>query len=490
MTASQENRRILIVGTDGLRPDLVNEQLMPTYTKLIAQGTRLTEHHAVYPTHTRVNISSLASGTTPGRHGVVANVMRFHGATDDGIIDTSNFQHLEALDLATGGCAVQVPTLGDILADHGKRLAVSATSSPGAGILWTRRHPHRVVNTNTAYGRADLYSLRDKLGEVPAADDLNRLDYAARAVTDLYLGDEEIAVIVIWMNEPDHALHFAGLGSPEVAEALRGCDAALARILDGMDRRRIRDQFDVFLISDHGHSTVEAHRSLTEHLDRLRSASSGNWPSVISAGDYVYAMPDHAIPIVEELAPIVRWIQEQPWAGAVFGGTAEIANLPGVLPLASMWGGISNARMPLLSVSPTWSERRNDRGVAGTIAALTDQAALKSTHGSASPFDLHAFAVGIGPDVRECANSTLATGAIDLAPTVLTLLGIDVPTYMNGRVLWEMMNAPQREPGNEEMTEIRPATSHPDGFNPTLQLHRNGAATYVHSVNNGQGALA
>ncbi len=487
MTASRKNRRILIVGADGLRPDLVNEQIMPTYTKLIAQGTRLSEHHAVYPTHTRVNISSLASGTTPGRHGVVANVMRFNGATEDGIIDTSNFQHLEALDLATGGCAVQVPTLGEILADHGKRLAVAATSSAGAGILWTRKHPYRVVNTNTAYGRTDLYSLRDKLGEVPASDQLNRLDYAARAVTDLYLDDEEIAVIVIWLNEPDHALHFAGLGSPEVVEALQGCDAALARILDGMDRRGIRDQFDIFLVSDHGHSTVEAHRSLTEHLDRLRTSSNGSWPSVISAGDYIYAQPNRPAPTAADLAPVVRWIQQQPWAGAVFGGTPEIANLPGVLPLAAMWGGISNARMPLLSVSPTWSERRNDQGVPGTIAALTEQVALKSTHGSASPFDLHAFAVGIGPDMREGMTSALATGAVDLAPTILSLLGIDVPAYMNGRVLWELMNRPEGEPDEEDMSEINPATAHPDGFSPTLLLHRIGRTSYVHAVSNGRG---
>ncbi len=74
-SVSTEKRRVLIVGADGLRPDLVDPELMPTYAKLMAQGTRFAEHHAVYPTLTRVNMSALTSGCTPGKHGVVANVM-------------------------------------------------------------------------------------------------------------------------------------------------------------------------------------------------------------------------------------------------------------------------------------------------------------------------------------------------------------------------------------------------------------------------------
>jgi predicted AlkP superfamily pyrophosphatase or phosphodiesterase len=91
-------RRILVVGFDGMRPDLVEAKLMPALSGLIARGTRLSAHHAVYPSETRVNISSLASGTTPGRHGVVANVMRIAGVTEDGIIDTADYRHIEALE--------------------------------------------------------------------------------------------------------------------------------------------------------------------------------------------------------------------------------------------------------------------------------------------------------------------------------------------------------------------------------------------------------
>jgi arylsulfatase A-like enzyme len=484
-------RRVLIVGFDGMRPDLVDADLMPALCGLIARGTRLSEHHAVYPSETRVNMSSLASGTTPGRHGIVANVMRIDGATDDGIIDTSDYRHIEALDRASGGRAILVPTLADLLAERGQRLAVAATSSPGAAFLWTRSQPYRLVNTHSAYGRADLYALRDKLGTPPdaAASSREHLLYAARAVTDLYLDDDEIAVIVLWLSEPDSSLHLHGLGTPPVAEVLRACDAALAHVMDGLARRGLSDQFDCFLISDHGHSSVEAHRSLSEQLAQAR-AELGTLPDVVTASDLIYPAPGAPTPTARELARLVNWIQEQPWAGALFGGTPEIAALPGVLPLAALWHSVSHDRAPLLIVSPAWSDAPNAHGVPGTVAALTAQGALRSTHGSASPYDLHAFATAVGPDFREDVVSTLPSGGIDLAPTILTLLGLDLPASIDGRVLWETLLEPAAEPPEPTTIEVVPSSRHLNGFAPRLHLHVAGPTAYVHAVTNGHAEQA
>jgi arylsulfatase A-like enzyme len=485
---SSTNRRVMIVGADGLRPDLVDLELMPTYARLMAQGTRFAEHHAVYPTHTRVNMSSLTTGCAPGKHGVVANVMRVAGATPDGIIDTSNYGHLQALEGAECGPAILVPSLGEMLDAHDARVAVAATSSPGAGILWSRNHPYRMVNTNTAYDRADLYSLRAKLGELPPAGMEHRLErqhYAARAVTDIFLDDVESCLVVLWMNEPDSSLHYYGLGSPETHDAMRACDDALAHILDGMDRRGIRDQFDIFLISDHGHSTVKHHRSLAEYIDRA-GIDLGSRLELTTSSDFVYAKSLNGTPpSASNLEPFVRWLQAQPWTGVVLGGTPEVASLPGVLPLSVVWNGHLNARAPLLAVSPAWTDETNDRGVSGTVAALTEHVALRSTHGSVSPYDLHALAVAVGPSFREGVVSETPTGAIDIAPTVLTLLGITPPGHMDGRVTWEAMHAPQGDTQDSSIQIVAPEVEHPDGFTPELVLHRVGETSYVHQGTNG-----
>lgn len=488
MTFNGNDRRVLILGVDGLRPDLLDPELMPTFAKVIAQGTRISEHHAVYPTHTRVNMSSLTSGCTPGQHGVVANVMRVPGATDNGIIDTSSFEDLQALDKATTGPAIKVPSLGEMLDAHDARVAIAATSSAGAALLWSRLHPYRIVNTNTAYDRPDLYSLRDKLGPVPPKDadhPLDRLEYAARAVTDIFLDDPECRLIVNWLAEVDSALHHHGLGSNESIAAMRACDAALAHILDGMERRGIRDQFDIFLLSDHGHSTVKHHRSLGEYIARAGIDLESEL-ELTTASDFVYAN-NGTTPTAQELEPLVRWFQEQPWAGVVFGGTPEIAALPGVLPISAAWNGHLTERAPLLAVSPVWTREENAQGVPGTVAALTEQVALRSTHGSVSPYDLHATAIASGPSFREGFVSETPTGAIDIAPTVLSLLGLTPPDYMDGRVAWEIMSNPAGESPEATTETVHPETPHDDGFNPSLVLHRVGKTTYIHQGENARG---
>jgi hypothetical protein len=481
-----DKRKVLIIGLDGMRPDLVDPAIMPSLAKLVEGGTRLPDHHAVYPTHTRVNISTLASGVTPGRHGVVANVFKMNGDVDPAlaIVDTSNDAHLRALDAATGGRAVQAPTLGDMLERHDQRVAVAATSSAGAGILWTRRQPYRVVNVNSHYERADLLSLREKLGPIPPPDvdyRLVRQMYAARAVTELFVHDDDTRVVVLWLNEPDASLHRFGLGSPEVREALEICDTVIGYLLHHLEQEGLHDQFNIIVVSDHGHSTVLHHRSLGEYLDRAAREIGFDGVELSTASDFIYV---DGTPAAGSLASLARWIQEQQWAGAVFGSN-DLQRLPGVLPLHSLWSGVGSERSPALAVSPAWTDATNEHGVPGTVAALTEQVALRATHGSASPYDLHAFLAMSGPDIGEGRVTTLPSGAVDLTPTVLQLLGIEPEQAFDGRVLWEALRDADEEPGSHCTERIGPAATHPGGFAPELVLEVVGRTSYVDRVTNG-----
>ena len=65
--------RFLIVAFDGLRPDMVDADLMPNLSTFRRQGANCTDNRAVFPTETRVNQSSLVTGCHPARHGMVAN---------------------------------------------------------------------------------------------------------------------------------------------------------------------------------------------------------------------------------------------------------------------------------------------------------------------------------------------------------------------------------------------------------------------------------
>jgi predicted AlkP superfamily pyrophosphatase or phosphodiesterase len=480
---SSQPRRALIIGADGLRPDLLDPHLMPNVAALAAGGVRALDHHAVYPTHTRVNISALATGTVPGRHGIVANTMLVPNATEDHIIDTGSYQHINALESASHGHALLTPSLGDLLAARGERVAVAATSSAGAAMLWTHHHLSRMVNTNSTYGIADLYDLREKLGELPpkpkGAPQLAPQRYAASAVTELYLDDPRNRVIVLWMNEPDTSFHYAGLGSPASVEALQMVDLCVGEVVAAMEKRGVRDDFDIFFISDHGHSTVEAHNTLREYLQQAQQEIGRTLPPLATASDYIYAQPGASEAGANELAPLVEWLLDQAWAGVVLGGTPEIAALPGVLPLAALWNGVLNGRRPLLAVSPRWGGNANDYGVAGSVQSLTTQSALHSSHGSLSPYDLHATFIANGPSFRSGVLSTLPTGAVDLLPTVLTLLEIPLPSPLDGRVLWELFERPQGDvvdAGPDESVEA----AHGQGGK--VLLHKVGPSTYVHGA--------
>jgi arylsulfatase A-like enzyme len=456
---------------------------MPNVAALAASGVRFSDHHAAYPTHTRVNMSTLTSGSAPGRHGIVANTMLVPDAREDHIIDTGNYQHLDALDAASGGHTLYVPALDDVLAAHDARVAVAGTGTGGSNVLWTRNHRSRIVNANTAFGIADLYDLRDKLGEIPepVTPHLERLKYVTRAVTDIFLPDSRNRVVVLWMAEPDSSLHYFGIGSPEMTRALRGVDESVGIIISRMNELGIRDQFDILFISDHGHSTVRAHNTLREYLIEAQRDLGGHLPPLATASDYIYSKPGVPEPSTAELAPLVEWLFAQPWCDLVLTGVPDGDSLPGTIPLTALWNGHSNPRRPLLAVSPVWGNDVNEFGIPGYVASLTTQSALKSSHGSASPFDLHATLIANGPSFQQGLVSTHATGAIDIAPTVLSLLGLPIPATVDGRVLSEGFRASGHEI-SEPLDDVilQPEHPAPSGRAPQIRLQRTGTSTYVH----------
>ncbi|TVR68290.1 MAG: hypothetical protein EA415_16475 [Sphaerobacteraceae bacterium] len=485
----KQDRRVLIVGIDGLRPDLFDPEAMPTIARFVETGVSATQYHSIYPTHTRAINTTLATGCTPGMHGWMANVYRHNGVTDDGIINTADAAHIQAMDDATGLNAIKVPTLGDLLARYGKKVGVASTQSSGASLIWSRKQSYPVATVSTTYDRADTQQIWDQVGTPPGIDEpkpgkSGQSHWAKRVVIDRYLDDPDVAVIYFYMVEPDFSLHYYGLGAPEVTEALTECDRALAEVLDAMDQRGVRDQFDVIVLSDHGHSTTKMSRSLTEHLDRARATLGQNIPELTTASDYIYQVNGNPIPTAAEIEPVVRWLQEQPWAGAVFSHAAY-AELPGVLPLSAVWNGHEAERSPLLAISPAWSDAPNKNGIPGMLAALTEHSGLRSTHGSCSPFEMHAFWSASGPDFLEGVTTDIPAGGTDLLPTVLTLLGLPVPEWIDGRAMQETLSEPtgHAEASTDEI--IEPLNGHPDGFNPTLHLHRVGHTTYIHQATNG-----
>jgi arylsulfatase A-like enzyme len=75
------------------------------------------------------------------------------------------------------------------------------------------------------------------------------------------------------------------------------------------------------------------------------------------------------------------------------------------------------------------------------------------THATLSRFDMHNTLIIAGPDFRRGTIDDLPTGNVDLAPTILEILGIKAPP-MDGRVLVEaMIDRPAAEKSRTETLE-------------------------------------
>src|SRR5205085_4019397 len=67
------DRHVVVVVWDGMRPDFVTERHTPTLWKLAQDGVTFAHHHSVYPTATHVNGAALATGVYPSRSNLLAN---------------------------------------------------------------------------------------------------------------------------------------------------------------------------------------------------------------------------------------------------------------------------------------------------------------------------------------------------------------------------------------------------------------------------------
>ncbi len=67
------DRHVVVIVWDGMRPDFVTERDSPTLWKLAREGVTFTKHHSVYPTATNVNGAAIATGVYPNRNSLLAN---------------------------------------------------------------------------------------------------------------------------------------------------------------------------------------------------------------------------------------------------------------------------------------------------------------------------------------------------------------------------------------------------------------------------------
>lgn len=257
MLESQAPAPVLLIVVDGLRPDSVTPDVMPRLHALGARGIVFDAHHSVFPTVTRVNASSMATGAYPETHGLLGNTIYSAATFPTKGVNTASHDALEAMSRAEGEL-LTAPTLGAVLERAGRRLMVFSAGSSGSALLLS--HPlgtGAVVNPDLIRPEALRASVVAAAGTPPAEAVPN--DARNRWMVDAYLalGATTLTadVTAFWFADPDESAHREGIGAPITVQSLRYVDAQIGRIEDALRARGALSHTNIVVASDHGFST-------------------------------------------------------------------------------------------------------------------------------------------------------------------------------------------------------------------------------------------
>ncbi len=469
-----ENSNVLIVVFDGLQPSQITPELMPNLAEFARTGVTFSNHHPVFPTVTRVNVSSLVTGCRPGRHGLAGNTFLCRDYDPNRVIAAME-PTLQAIADATGKTLL-VPTLADILGRHGLEYIAIGTGTSGNAY----QHNPNAATAGGATIHPDFTlprSLNEELtahfGDWPAQDLPNtaRLVHARRILTEYILPERNPAVALLWSSEPDKTQHEDGVGLGRAVPALAEADAEFGELIEWLERNGRADTTDVFVASDHGYSTIS---EVVRIEPMLRDAG---FPEVDQPGGVAVAAnggsalfytheADHAV--AERLA---AWLTSHTWCGSLFA-SERIGKPDGALPMSII--GADGPRSPDLMMSFPWNSDTNSAGYPGHAPA-TGGATGQGQHGSLSRHELSNTGLARGPSLRNRTVMTTPTGNIDLAPTVLHLLGIPNDTAMDGRILSEALAGG----GPAPPTDCQTHSAGSGAYQQEVQISSVGKARYV-----------
>ena len=228
---------VILISIDGFRADYLDRGRTPTLASLAASGVRADALKPSFPTLTFPNHYTLVTGLYPDHHGIVDNRM----------IDPA----IDHMFVYKDSKAIADPAWW-----RGEPLWVGVENSGrhAATMFWP--------GTNVAIDGVRPSHWIEFNGKVSPERRVDQL----LAWFDLR-GARKPAFYTLYFEQVDHAGHDYGPDSPEVDAALREVDAALARLVAGLEARGAFARTNLVIVSDHGMTSTSPERVI--YLDDL-----------------------------------------------------------------------------------------------------------------------------------------------------------------------------------------------------------------------------
>jgi arylsulfatase A-like enzyme len=491
-TRLKSERHVVVIVWDGMRPDFVSEENTPTLWKLAREGVTFRNHHAVYPSATMVNGTALVTGVYPSKNGIIANHVYRPEIDPHHAIDVEIPAVVKRGDELSGGKYISFSTTAELVQNAGGRTAVASAKTVGL-LLDRQASLGRVKNCVTLFAgkalpRDAITSIIAAIGPFPSAH-LEQDSWTTRALTNSLWKDGVPTFSILWLGEPDLTQHESAPGAPAALAAIKSSNENLAAALSTLDRKGVRQTTDVFVISDHGFSTI--HRSVdlrkilrdagfrakTEFADEPKR---GDVMLVGNGGSVLFYVEGHDADVTRRL---VEFLQQTDFAGVIFTREAT----PGTFRLDQ--ANIDSKDAPDVVMAFRWNDSRNQFGVPGMIDADWQRGAGKGTHATLSRFDMHNMLIAAGPDFHRGEIDDLPSGNVDLTPTILRILGVTPSHSASGgdsRILSEaMVNIDSATAGLKPETKtIEVARDFPSGtWRQSVQISRVGSTIYLDEGN-------
>ena len=448
--------RILIVAFDGLQPSQVRPDLSPNLAEFAAGGVIFARNHPVFPTVTRINVASLVTGCQPGSHGLAGNTLVVRDYDPNNTIPALE-PELTQVRQKTGAVLLK-PTLADIL--HGRGAEYVAVGVGTSGNAYVQNPLAEDLGGATIHPEfcmpRELHApIVERFGPWPPNEVPNtaQIELGTHVFIDYVLAERGPEVAMLWYSEPDGSNHKAGVGSTQSNSALACADDHFGRILGWLDRNNALDDTDVIVVSDHGYATI------TEVVDIEAEVRSAGFPGGGEPGGVLVA-PNGSSALfyaheadASTVKRLVDWLSRQPWCGAMLA-SERVGPLPGTIP--ARIAGIEGRRGPDLAMSFAWDSAANDAGYPGRSASVIGPVGA-GTHGGMSAHELRNTLIARGPSFRQSTVIDTPTGNIDVAPTILHILGLAGGDEMDGRVLHEALSGSDDSLDLERLTETNVA---------------------------------
>jgi hypothetical protein len=407
-------------------------------------------HHPVYPSSTEVNGTAIATGAYPQNSGIIANVEYRPAINPLRAVDTQDANTIRKGDSISDMHYLLRATVAETLQAAGHPTVIAG--SKAVALLHDRREgsPDQRAGVILFEGKVRPPSLQatitNALGKFPGAESTRSLlpnevrdEWTTRALLGPLWSNGVPAYSLLWLSEPDFSQHPAAPGSPKALAALESSDRKLAAVLAELERRKLRDQTDVFVVSDHGFSTVERGVDVSAELQKAgfpaqRSFTSPPQPGQILVngvgGSVLLYIVGHDDATERKL---VDFLQKQDFAGVIFARD----KMEGAFALSE--ANVNSAAAPDVLFAFRWSTNASRLGAPGMLTVDGGRNSGGGAHTSLSRFDMHNTLVAAGPDLKHGFADSMPTGNTDLAPTILWLLGVKPAGPMDGRVLSEAL---------------------------------------------------